>query len=245
MRHPGAEHSPAGHPAARCPAAGHPLDRPGPAPLWRAFHDRLSTGQPVARVRTGPLDEAARSAVADLLGLDRLPGPRPALSLTRLDQALRDSCGEDTRSVVTAIVVPVGDRAALWEWLAAHPVVLAQPALDTWDLSGRSCRAARLYGSGMTGFGHRFRFWLRKSCQNPFSRAEPLPVVRGVHAGAGRAVRVVVGHAQPVLHGSRADGLNRRLNHPGAASEGAVSEKGFSGATGRVADRSRSGAGRR
>ncbi len=45
--------------------------------------------------------------------------------------------------MVTAIVGPVGDRAAaraadradrtaLWEWLAAHPVVLAQPALDAW-----------------------------------------------------------------------------------------------------------------
>ncbi|MGP3636017.1 TIGR02679 family protein [Streptomyces sp. 24-1644] len=121
----------------------HPLDRPELTPLWQAFHTRLSAGQQVTRVRTGPLDEAARSALADLLGLDRLPGPQPTVALARLDEALLDSCGEDTRSVVATIVGPLGDRAAdrasdtadraaLWEWLATHPVVLAQPALGVW-----------------------------------------------------------------------------------------------------------------
>ncbi|GAA2963208.1 TIGR02679 family protein [Streptomyces enissocaesilis] len=178
MRHPEAEHSPAGH-----SAAGHPLDRPGLAPLWRAFHDRLSTGQPVARVRVGPLDEAAQNAVADLLGLDRLPGPRPTLSLTRLDQALRDSCGEDTRSVVTAIVGPVGDRAAaratdradraaLWEWLATHPVVLAQPALDAWVAQ---VRRAGLTGGSVATTRSTLADALRTLSALP-ARGEPLPV---------------------------------------------------------------------
>ncbi|QNE73770.1 TIGR02679 family protein [Streptomyces finlayi] len=121
----------------------HALDRPELAPLWQALHARLSAGQPVTRVRIGPLDEAARSALADLLGLDRLPGPQPTVALARLDEALVDSCGQDTRSVVAAIAGPLGDRtaerasvaaerAALWEWFATHPVVLAQPALDAW-----------------------------------------------------------------------------------------------------------------
>ncbi|MEU8675095.1 TIGR02679 family protein [Streptomyces sp. NPDC048560] len=134
----------------------HPLDRPELAPLWQAFHTRLSAGQPVARVRIGPLDEAARSALADLLGLDRLPGPQPTVVLARLDEALVDSCGQDTRSVVAAIAGPLGDRAAarasdsaaraaLWEWFATHPVVLAQPALDAWVVPVR--RAGVIGGS--------------------------------------------------------------------------------------------------
>ncbi|MGW0561303.1 TIGR02679 family protein [Streptomyces sp. NPDC003016] len=178
MRHPEAEHSPAGH-----PAAGHPLDLPGLAPLWRAFHDRLSTGRPVARVRIGPLDEAAQSAVADLLGLDRLPGRRPTVSLSHLDETLRDSCGEDTRSVVTAVVGPVGDRAAarasdraartaLWEWLAAHPVVLAQPALDVWVAH---VRRAGLTGGSVSTTRNTLTAALRALSGLP-ARGEPLPV---------------------------------------------------------------------
>jgi len=123
--------------------SGHPLDRPELAPLWRALHTRLSSGRPVGRVALGPLDLPAREALADLLGLDRLPEPRTTVALARLDQVLRESLGSDTRAVAEAILGPVGDRAAdreadrgertaLWEWLDSHPVVTAQPALSRW-----------------------------------------------------------------------------------------------------------------
>ncbi|GAA1392312.1 hypothetical protein GCM10009639_23650 [Kitasatospora putterlickiae] len=121
----------------------HPLDLPELRPLWSAVHDRLSTGRPVSRVRSGPLDDAGREAVADLLGLDRLPGTEPTIPLAGLDGAVLDACGRPVRDVVTAILGPIHDRAAerhhrtgqrdaLWAWLADHEVVTAQPALLEW-----------------------------------------------------------------------------------------------------------------
>ncbi|MFE5584037.1 TIGR02679 family protein [Kitasatospora sp. NPDC056531] len=121
----------------------HPLDLPELRPLWSAVHNRLSTGRPVSRVRSGPLDDAGREALADLLGLDRLPGTEPTISLAGLDGAVLDACGLPVRDMVTAILGPIHDRAAererkagqreaLWEWLAGHDVVTAQPALLEW-----------------------------------------------------------------------------------------------------------------
>lgn len=161
----------------------HPLDRPGLAPLWKAFHIRLSAGQPVTRVRIGPLDDAARSALADLLGLDRLPGPRPTVALARLDEALLDSCGQDTRSVVASILGPLGDRAAerasdaadraaLWDWFATHPVVLAQPALGAW---AAPVRRAGLIGGSVRATRRTLDAALGVLAELP-ARGEPLPV---------------------------------------------------------------------
>ncbi|WP_405007704.1 TIGR02679 family protein [Kitasatospora purpeofusca] len=121
----------------------HPLDLPGLRPLWTAVHDRLSTGRPVNRVRSGPLDDAGREALADLLGLDRLPGAEPTVPLAGLDGAVLEVCGRPLRDVVTAIVGPIHDRAAerelatgrreaLWGWLTGHEVVTAQPVLLEW-----------------------------------------------------------------------------------------------------------------
>ncbi|MFF4509347.1 TIGR02679 family protein [Streptomyces sp. NPDC001401] len=121
----------------------HVLDRPELAPLWRAVHDRLSSGRPVSRVTVGPLDQPAREALADLLGLDRLPQARTTVTLARLDEALLAGVGADSRAVAEAVLGPLGDRAAdreadrteraaLWHWLESHPVVTAQPALAPW-----------------------------------------------------------------------------------------------------------------
>lgn len=112
-------------------------------PLWRAVHARLSSGKPVARVRVGPLDLAQRTAIADLLGAERLPGEYAEVALARLDEVLREATGQDSRGVVTRLIGPVGDRAGdrqraaaerarLWDWLATHAVVEAQPALADW-----------------------------------------------------------------------------------------------------------------
>jgi uncharacterized protein (TIGR02679 family) len=123
----------------------HPLSRLSPAllPLWQVAHSRLSSGQNVTRVRPGPLTPEQREALADLLGLARLPPPQPIVSMAALDVALRDAVGLTTREVVTHLVGPLGDRVeerqraraerdALWAWVSAHPVVRAQPALDDW-----------------------------------------------------------------------------------------------------------------
>jgi uncharacterized protein (TIGR02679 family) len=134
-----------------------PSFSPALAPLWQAVHARLSSGRPVTSVRLGPLTLEQREALADLLGLARLPGERPTVPLAVLDDALGDS----VRDVVVRLVGPLGDqagdrvraaaeRAELWSWLGAHPVVLAQPALADWatavqraGLVGGSVEAAR------------------------------------------------------------------------------------------------------
>jgi len=103
----------------------------------------LSSGLPVSRVRVGPLDAGQQAAVADLLGSERLPGAYPEITLSRLDQAIREVTGLGTSDVVAKLVGPLGNRAddrrraaaardELWAWLEGHPVVGAQPALVDW-----------------------------------------------------------------------------------------------------------------
>ena len=117
---------------------------PALAPLWQAVHERLSSGRPVTRVRLGPLTVKEREALADLLGLARMPDERPSVSLVELDVAL----GSSVRDLVVQLVGPLGDRAGdraravaerdgLWDWLAGHPVVRAQPALAEWAAAVR------------------------------------------------------------------------------------------------------------
>jgi hypothetical protein len=111
-------------------------------PLWRAVHERLSSGLPVSTVKVGPLDAEQQAALADLLGADKLPGEYTSVSLKKLDQALGEM-GLVTREVVTQVIGPIGDRQAarrkaaaerdeLRAWLVGHDVVRAQPALADW-----------------------------------------------------------------------------------------------------------------
>ncbi|MGJ7907857.1 TIGR02679 family protein [Actinopolyspora sp. H202] len=113
------------------------------SPLWRAVHERLSSGRTVRVVRVGPLDEAQRSRLADLLGRTRLPGEYERITLAELDAALLEVCGRDSRAVVAELVGPLDDQAArrkrhtdevteLWRWLAEHEVVAARPELAEW-----------------------------------------------------------------------------------------------------------------
>lgn len=119
------------------------LRDPELAPLWRAAHARLSSGRPVGAVRPGPLDDGQRAALADLLGLDRLPPTSPSVRLDLLDAVLREATGLDTRAVVEELVGPVGDRLAertaaaaerdaLWSWLFGHDALREQPVLLEW-----------------------------------------------------------------------------------------------------------------
>ncbi|NHD16209.1 MULTISPECIES: TIGR02679 family protein [unclassified Actinopolyspora] len=112
-------------------------------PLWRAVHERLSSGRTVRGVRVGPLDETQRSRLADLLGRTRLPGEYERIALAELDTALLEVCGRDSRAVVSELVGPLDDQAArrkrhtdeateLWRWLAEHEVVAARPELADW-----------------------------------------------------------------------------------------------------------------
>ncbi|MFG1705867.1 TIGR02679 family protein [Nonomuraea sp. M3C6] len=109
----------------------------GLRPVWRALHERLSSGHQVSRVRVTGLAADEQAAVADLLGLDRYPGPSLTIDVARLEGALG---GLDVRTVTEEIIGPVDDRRrkraerqverqALLDWFAAHPVVVAEPAL--------------------------------------------------------------------------------------------------------------------
>ncbi|SCG55412.1 TIGR02679 family protein [Micromonospora halophytica] len=121
------------------------FDRPDLAPLWAEARRRFeATDAPVSRVRLRALRPAQREALADLLGLAYTPGEEVTVSVRTLDTILRAATGGlDTRAVVEAITGPLTDRAAqrrdrateraeLWQWATAHPVVVAEPALLTW-----------------------------------------------------------------------------------------------------------------
>lgn len=113
------------------------------APLWREVHRRLSSGRPVSRLRVGPMTDEQRAALADLLGLDRLPERHHSLSISRLESVVADACDRTVTDVVAELIGPPADRAGdrdreqaarrrLWEWLGEHEVVAAQPALHEW-----------------------------------------------------------------------------------------------------------------
>lgn len=177
---------------------------PALMPLWQAVHARLSTGLPVSRVNVGPLDFDQRTAVADLLGSARLPGPHLGIALERLDEVLRDRTGQDTRDVVTRLIGPIGDRAAerraaevrraeLWEWLGGHPVVAAQPALTIWAAGVR--RAGLVEGS-ITRTKDELDKALRVLAELP-AAGRPLPAFAD-H---------VLGHTHALDEGTRCAGL--------------------------------------
>ena len=119
------------------------LRAPGLVPLWQALHDRFSSGRPVLRVTVTGLGPEHQAALADLLGLDRYPGPSMTIPVAKVEAALADL---EVRAVVEEIAGPIGNRAQdlldrrlaradLNTWFASHPVVTAEPALLELSLS--------------------------------------------------------------------------------------------------------------
>ncbi|MBB5157678.1 TIGR02679 family protein [Saccharopolyspora phatthalungensis] len=113
------------------------------APLWQALWERFSSGRAVSRVRLHGLEADQRAALADLLGLDRLPEADVSVPVRALDEVLQSAAGLTAREVVTLVVGPLENRAAarvaardardeLRAWFEAHPVVRAEPALAGW-----------------------------------------------------------------------------------------------------------------
>ncbi|MDQ0716746.1 uncharacterized protein (TIGR02679 family) [Streptomyces luteogriseus] len=176
------------------------LRRPELRPLWDTLHSRLSSGRPVTRVRLGPLDDTQREALADLLGLDRLPDARPSVPLTRLEDAVTEVSGRTVREVVTELVGPLGDRAGerrrqkderaeLWTWLAEHETVRAQPVLSDW---AATCRAAGVVAGSAEHTRTLLTDALKVLAELP-GQAEPLPVF---------AARVLSGRAHALDDGT-------------------------------------------
>jgi uncharacterized protein (TIGR02679 family) len=105
------------------------LSRPELTPLVDALARRFGEGDTPASITLRSLPEAARSALADLLGADRIPLPGGRLRLERLATALGLSGVAELRVAVEGLRGPVPDRRAereaartarqqLWVWLA-------------------------------------------------------------------------------------------------------------------------------
>lgn len=117
--------------------------RPELRPLWDALRYRMERSEgPVRSVRVPLRTGAERTALADLLGLARLPGASATVRVDRLD-ALLGEVGLDCRAVVEALGGPLRPLAAqrreraaareeLWAWLAGHPAIAAEPSLRPW-----------------------------------------------------------------------------------------------------------------
>lgn len=153
-------------------------------PLWRAAHERLSSGRAVTRLRVGPLDDEQRSAVADLLGTAKLPAEHTTVTLAKLDEVLTAAVGADTRAVVAELLGPFGDRAAeraadsaerqaLWEWLDEHETIQAQPALAEW---AAQLRRGGIIAGSVTGTRALLDDALRVLAHLP-AEGTPLPVL--------------------------------------------------------------------
>ncbi|MFE7572003.1 TIGR02679 family protein [Streptomyces sp. NPDC057539] len=202
------------------------LRSPELRPIWHTVHSRLSSGRPVTRVRLGPLDETQREALADLLGLDRLPDSHPSVSLARLEEAVTELSGRTVRETVTELVGPLGDRAGerrreeaerveLWAWLEGHDTVRAQPALADWTAS---CRATGLIGGSPDLTRTLLADALTVLAELP-AQAEPLPVF---------AARVLKGDSHGLDDGTRLSTLVLRALatlHDTAAPESAADRR--------------------
>lgn len=153
-------------------------------PLLRECHRRLSTGAPVGRVRVDVMDRAEQDAIADLFGLPARPAPGTSFALRDIEHAVLELTGRPLRAVLEARFGPIRDakaarataadeRAALWDWLAAHPVVRER------DLQGW---AADVRSTGIRGSVAKTRILLERALlvlEALPSSGEPMPVFAG------------------------------------------------------------------
>jgi uncharacterized protein (TIGR02679 family) len=124
-------------------AAG-PLDRPGLAPLWAELARRFGDGPPPVSITLRALSLGQRQALADLLGLDRLPGATARLRVDRVAAACRVADHDGLRALVEQRLGPITDRRAarvevqrakeeFWAWFgraaARVPLAAADPEL--------------------------------------------------------------------------------------------------------------------
>jgi uncharacterized protein (TIGR02679 family) len=91
-----------------------PLTRPELRFVWEAVHDRYArqaAGSPARRVTFTGLSHAQQQALADLLGLARLPGHVLTVALEKLDVLLLDSDAAMTaREVAEVVCGPIVNR---------------------------------------------------------------------------------------------------------------------------------------
>jgi uncharacterized protein (TIGR02679 family) len=137
------------------------LARPGLRRLWPEVRDRLERlGGARGTVRLEGLEEDERRALADLLGLSRLPEGELRVGLGRLDRALRQSrFGIDLRTAMEVLAGPLRDRPgereqerlrweSIWAEAESHSALAAWPALSRWLADLRSSGLLRRLAPG-------------------------------------------------------------------------------------------------
>jgi uncharacterized protein (TIGR02679 family) len=103
--------------------------RPELAPVWAELARRFGDGDPPVAITLRDLSMGERQAVADLLGLDRLPPATARIRADRLVAAFGVDGVDGLRAAVEAQVGPIVDRRAarldarrrrddVWAWLA-------------------------------------------------------------------------------------------------------------------------------
>lgn len=121
------------------------VERPELARLWAAARSKVEAlGRIGGEVRLSRASEDERRAVADLLGLPRLPGQKLAVGLGRLDRALASSRFQvGLREVLELLGGPVRDlpaergafaerRETVWSNAFEHPLIERRPVFRTW-----------------------------------------------------------------------------------------------------------------
>lgn len=118
--------------------------RPGLEPVWEEVARRLgASDRPVVSVTVPDLPERSRAALADLLGLDRMPPASPRVRMADLARAVGAEDDASFRGLVEELVGPIPNRAAeraerraereaLWVWVADQAERLDVPSWATW-----------------------------------------------------------------------------------------------------------------
>lgn len=116
--------------------------RPELAPVWAELARRFGDGDPPVAITLRDLSMGERQAVADLLGLDRLPPATARIRVDRLAAAFGVAGVDGLRAAVETHVGPIVDRRAarldarrrrddVWAWLADQagsiPLVAGEP----------------------------------------------------------------------------------------------------------------------
>lgn len=115
--------------------------RPELAPVWAELARRFGDGVAPVAITLRDLSMSERQAVADLLGLDRLPPATARLRVDRLAAAFGVAGMDELRAAVEAQVGPIVDRRAarlearrrrddVWAWLTDEARSLPLAAVD-------------------------------------------------------------------------------------------------------------------
>lgn len=109
----------------------------------RAVHDRLSRDPEARTLQLSLPEEAAREALADLLGLPKRPAATTRVRVQDVRDAVESASGRSLTDYLEAHYGPLLDpaaprrhaaseRAQLWEWWSTHPFLAQRPTLTTW-----------------------------------------------------------------------------------------------------------------